>query len=487
MELITILVVIGLFFGIIPGVDECTLDAADCAIIEEAGANMRKLSSLTIDELTFVVVAGSANGDIGEELTFSGSGQMAWNDRQVEMNMDLGFADAVSEEHIQFVVKDGTAYTYDATFEEWEQQSFILDVRNLPTLAVPESEWSGSDGVYTLTLTSDAYLTSNPFIEMTTALFNVLGIEEDIEALTLQLRDFFGQISATDVPYTITYTIEDGFVTQVHSEGTYNVSDDETTSPITFGMTLAMSNHNGEVTIEAPEIKTSFDEPDVEPISFDDPAFTPYADIPLASEGMRDIRVADDVAAGVVRGVTEEGFPFIGSPDAPITIAEFADFSCPHCADFLPEWERLIAEFVRSGQLRVIYIPLTFVGGEFSVMSAFGAICATEQGAFWEYHHVLYNIQQSEGSTTFTLERMDTLAAAFGLDGEAFTECTDSAAGLDVLQAADALSQELGVNATPTLIFRLSDGEWQRFLDDNGEPLSRQSYEYMSELIADNQ
>jgi hypothetical protein len=257
MELITILLVIGLFFGIIPAVDDCTMDAADCAVIEEAGANMRDLSSLTIDELTITVVVGSAAGDIGEEIDFSGSGQMAWNGGQIEMDMQFELADSVSERQIQFVVKDGTAYSYDASFEEWVQQPFMLDVRRLPTLTVPEAEWSGSDGVYTLTLTSADYLTSDPFIALTASLFHVLGIEEDAETLTPELRDFFGQLIITDTPYIITYTIEEGVITQVQSAGTYIVSDDETTSPIRFNMTLAMSNHNGEVTIEAPEIETS--------------------------------------------------------------------------------------------------------------------------------------------------------------------------------------------------------------------------------------
>lgn len=256
MELITILLVIGLFFGIIPGVDDCTLDAADCAIIEEAGTNMRNLSSLTIDELSITLVAGYTD-DETEEVSLSGSGQMAWDDGQIEMNMQFEIADSVSERQIQFVVKDGTAYSYDASFEEWVQQPFTLDVRRLPTLTVPESEWSGSDDVYTLTLTSADYLTSDPFIEMAASLFNVLGIEEDVETLIPELLDIFRQLTITDTPYTITYTIEEGVITQVQSEGSYNLSDDETVSSIAFSMTLAMSNHNGDVTIEAPEIETS--------------------------------------------------------------------------------------------------------------------------------------------------------------------------------------------------------------------------------------
>ena len=257
MQVIMILLIIGLFFGIMPGGIDCTLDATDCAIIEEAGTNMRSLSGLSIDELAITMIAGSPDGDIEGEIDFGASGQMAWNNGQLDMDLQLGYGDLSSGEQIRFVVKDGNAYTYDPSSEAWEQIRFMLDVRTLPTLSAPDAKWTGSDGVYTLTLTSEMYLTSDPFIEMAATFFNTLEIEEGPEELSVQLRELFGQMTTTQTPYTITYTIEDGFITQVQSEGMYALTGDEPGSTITFSMTLVMSNHNGEVTIEAPEIETS--------------------------------------------------------------------------------------------------------------------------------------------------------------------------------------------------------------------------------------
>src|SRR5690606_13276059 len=31
---------------------------------------------------------------------------------------------------------------------------------------------------------------------------------------------------------------------------------------------------------------------------------------------------------------TDEGYPLLGNPDAPVSVYEYASFSCPGCADF---------------------------------------------------------------------------------------------------------------------------------------------------------
>jgi protein-disulfide isomerase len=480
MDLVTLLLVLGIFFGIVPNVDDCTLDADDCAIIEESGDNMRRLSALTVNDVVINLAVDSENEDLAEEITVTGNGQMGWDDGQVEMEMQLTFSQTDGiQEQLHFIFKDGTAYSYDSVFEQWEQTPFNLDARTVPTLTIPEAEWSGENGEYILTINTPSFFNSDAYIAMNAMLLSSLAGDQDLEEVTTGLRDFYQEMSATDLPYTVTYMIEDGFITGVVADGSFSfpiISEDAT---IVYSMTLELSNHNQDVTIEAPEIETSR--------SLDEAQFSAYAGIPVAGEGIRDVTQADDVVDGVVRGVTDAGYPFIGSPDAPVTIAEFSDFSCPHCTDYLPEMERMIGEFVRSGQLRVIYVPMTFVGEELSVTAARGALCAADQGAFWEYHHTLFDIQQAEGSAAFTVGRMYSLAAGFGLDEAVFQTCMASQDGADVLRVADELRTDMDVDGTPTLIFRLGDDEWRRFLGEDDEPLARLSYEDISELITNNQ
>lgn len=220
----------------------------------------------------------------------------------------------------------------------------------------------------------------------------------------------------------------------------------------------------------------------------DNPRFASYAGIPLddSVDSNREIDKAGDIGEGVVRGILEDGTPFIGSPNAPIVIAEFSDFSCPHCADFEPEADLLIKEYVRSGQMRLEYRPMTFVGGEYSITAARGAVCAAEQGAFWEFHKELFRYQATQGVDYFTQSNMEEIAEELGLNGDDLGSCMNSNRPDRTLRAAEQLRADYGINATPTLIYRANDAEgWNRFYDANGEPVSRVSYVQLGELITE--
>jgi protein-disulfide isomerase len=218
----------------------------------------------------------------------------------------------------------------------------------------------------------------------------------------------------------------------------------------------------------------------------DAPRFAAYNGIPLDDgiDADREVDQADDVADGVVQGILENGTPYIGSPNAPIVVAEFGDFSCPHCASFEPEVDLLIERYVRSGQLRFEFHPMTFVGGEYSIIATQGAICAAEQGAFWEFHKDVFQLQRTDGAQSFTASRMEELATDLGLDGDDLRSCMNSNLPDRALAAADELASQYGVTATPTLLYRTQDATgWTRFFDENGQPVSRPQNQELYALI----
>jgi protein-disulfide isomerase len=152
----------------------------------------------------------------------------------------------------------------------------------------------------------------------------------------------------------------------------------------------------------------------------------------------------------VIRTDTGLGFA-IGDPDAPVTLVDYSDFSCPHCNELAGIIHQLINDYVRSGDLRVIYKPISFVNPPYSGPAAQAAICAGEQGKFWEMHDLIWSLYESAGPGGYTQRALVARAETLDLDIDAFRACYTSSetsrAVTDVLLEA----QEKGITATPTL------------------------------------
>jgi protein-disulfide isomerase len=169
---------------------------------------------------------------------------------------------------------------------------------------------------------------------------------------------------------------------------------------------------------------------------------------------------------GIEQGVTDEGFPTLGSADASIIVAEFGDFGCPHCLAFLPDVQALTDAYVRDGRAQLVYVPLTFVAGKNSVNAAEAAICAADQGAFWQLHQVIFEIQESQGATAFTTSNLVEAAEEIGLDGAALEDCMQSVRPEGVLSLATEFQRDMEVGGTPSIVYSLDGGETWTLLPD---------------------
>lgn len=73
----------------------------------------------------------------------------------------------------------------------------------------------------------------------------------------------------------------------------------------------------------------------------------------------------------------------IGRADAPVTVVEYASFSCPHCADWhqlvYPEFKR---RFIDTGQVRFVFRNLPTDPAEMSMPAAGLARCAVPERFF---------------------------------------------------------------------------------------------------------
>src|SRR5687768_5648359 len=60
-----------------------------------------------------------------------------------------------------------------------------------------------------------------------------------------------------------------------------------------------------------------------------------------------------------------ENVPFLGDPEAKLTIIEFGDFQCPYCGKFfnqtLPEIKK---QYIDTGKVKFVYMDFAFLGPE---------------------------------------------------------------------------------------------------------------------------
>ncbi|MBL0891545.1 MAG: thioredoxin domain-containing protein [Gemmatimonadaceae bacterium] len=145
-----------------------------------------------------------------------------------------------------------------------------------------------------------------------------------------------------------------------------------------------------------------------------------------------------------------------GNPDAPITIAEFADFECPGCGQFATlQGPDIKSRIIDAGlaNFRFYDFPLTSIHPN-TISAHMAAACASDQGKFWEMHDLIFAGQYDwNGQATSNPRKfMDSYAQQLGLDMKAFGECFDTQKHLPRIQANAKMGTERGVGSTPTLM-----------------------------------
>lgn len=136
--------------------------------------------------------------------------------------------------------------------------------------------------------------------------------------------------------------------------------------------------------------------------------------------------------------------PVLGSPTAPVTVVQFADFGCPYSAEVSEVVRALAVQF--PDKVRFVYrdFPIEELH-EGATLAAKGGYCAQAQGKFWEYHDLVFR-KQGDLSRETLLGYADTL----GLASAPFANCLDDASSAGAVSADIADGIRAGVSATPT-------------------------------------
>ncbi len=162
-------------------------------------------------------------------------------------------------------------------------------------------------------------------------------------------------------------------------------------------------------------------------------------------------------SSAMLAGIPQKGVT-LGSPDAKVTVVEFADLQCPYCKEYsLQTLPQIVQDYVRDGKVKIEFRSLSFLGPD-SVTAAKFAAGAAAQDKLWNFVDVFYFNQQEENTGYATEAFINKIASAVnGLDAAKARAHADTS-GQRSLDEADALAQKYGVTGTPTLVVGRTGG-----------------------------
>jgi protein-disulfide isomerase len=141
--------------------------------------------------------------------------------------------------------------------------------------------------------------------------------------------------------------------------------------------------------------------------------------------------------------VTKYG-PALGSADAPVTLVEFSDFTCPYCQLVRPALEGFVE--ARKGRVKLVYKPFPIETHPGALELAQAGEWARDQNLFWPMHDALFASPGSHGP-----DELATIAHDLGGDGKALAAALADGRYLPKVRASQAEARAAGIKGTPTL------------------------------------
>jgi protein-disulfide isomerase len=126
----------------------------------------------------------------------------------------------------------------------------------------------------------------------------------------------------------------------------------------------------------------------------------------------------------------------------------FADFHCPHCAEFEEEYGPVLDKARQEGRIRLEVYPMAFIDeGSAAAANAFG--CASQAGFGSAYFAGLF----ANPTLRWSDDQLTALPSAVGVTAPAaFSQCVTDRANADWVDSINAAAAERGVTATPTVL-----------------------------------
>lgn len=139
------------------------------------------------------------------------------------------------------------------------------------------------------------------------------------------------------------------------------------------------------------------------------------------------------------------GLPTRGDAKAQVVLVEFSDYECPYCARHAGGVGREIErEYVAAGKVREAFVNLPLPIHEHARMLGGAAVCAGEQGKYWEAHDALF--EQKPKTETEALAALRPLK----LKADKLRTCMAGAGPVKVLERDTETSKRFKLTGTPS-------------------------------------
>lgn len=158
--------------------------------------------------------------------------------------------------------------------------------------------------------------------------------------------------------------------------------------------------------------------------------------------------------------------PSRGPAEAPVTVVEFSDYQCPFCSRVQSSLHRLKQTY--GSKLRFVFKQLPLDMHQHARFASEAALCAGQQGKYWEMHDWLFANQQK-----IAPDAIRAAAPELKLDPAAFAVCLETKTFAGKVEEDLRLAGSLGITGTPAFLVN------GRFIE------GAQPYEAFQEVIDD--
>jgi protein-disulfide isomerase len=165
------------------------------------------------------------------------------------------------------------------------------------------------------------------------------------------------------------------------------------------------------------------------------------------------------------------------TPLPKIQVIIYSDFQCLNCeALFFNVEEELLRLYGNTTRVSIEVRPINGFG-DASLLSGEAALCAKDQGKFWEYANALFISWSQVGASAYSEGELIKTAVALGLNQQAFSSCLTSGTKAAEVEANKQILTSANIFDVPVVLINQKKivglNPLQTYVDAINEMLSK--------------